>query len=84
MEAHRYCKKCLTRDIIDKDEYFARLQEMIEEVEPELRTPSDEYESRLLVCKECERLADGMCRACGCYVELRANIKTNSCPYELW
>ena len=29
-------------------------------------------------------LADGMCRACGCFVELRAAIKTNVCSYGKW
>ena len=27
---------------------------------------------------------DGMCRACGCYVELRAAMRKNACPYEKW
>lgn len=80
----RFCKKCLTRDLMDKDAYFKDLQEMIANIDPERKTPSDLYESRLTICKECDYLADGMCRACGCYVELRAAIRTNSCSYKKW
>lgn len=81
---YRFCKKCLTRDMIDKDTYFQTLQELVANV-PESESVSDSlYEERLSICTECERLADGMCRACGCYVELRAKIEKNSCPYEKW
>lgn len=81
---YRFCKKCLTRDMIDKDTYFQTLQELVANV-PESESVSDSlYEERLSICTGCERLADGMCRACGCYVELRAKIEKNSCPYEKW
>lgn len=80
----RFCKKCLTRDMIDKDTYFSTLQEMIAAVSGEVRASDALYEERLNKCKACGRLADGMCRACGCYVELRAVIDKNSCPYNEW
>lgn len=83
-ENYRFCKKCLTRDLIDKDDYFKTLQEMIANVTGEDRAPDEVYEERLRRCTECERLADGMCRGCGCFVELRAVILKNRCPYELW
>ena len=31
-----------------------------------------------------DMLLQGMCRACGCFVELRAVIAVNSCPYDKW
>lgn len=70
--------------MIDKDEYFKTLQEMIDNIDASVKAVPEVYEARLSACKECERLADGMCRACGCYVELRAAIGTNSCPYSKW
>ena len=70
--------------MIGKDEYFKTLQELIDNIPKEVKAPSDLYEKRLDTCKECDRLADGMCAACGCYVELRAAKAGNSCPYELW
>ena len=42
------------------------------------------YEQRLAICKECERLNEGTCAACGCYVELRALSPMSKCPYKLW
>ena len=80
----RFCKKCLTRDMIDKDAYYRTLQELIDNINEEVKTPSEEYERRLLVCTDCDKLYDGMCRGCGCYVELRAAKKSNKCPYEIW
>ena len=80
----RFCKKCLTRDLIGKDDFFKTLKALIEDIDEEVRTPKDRYEERLKVCTECERLYDGMCAACGCYVELRAAKTNNSCPYDKW
>ena len=73
----RYCRKCLTRDMIAQEEYIANL-------DPDIKTSEPLYEDRLAVCKECDMLLDGMCRSCGCYVELRAVIEKNICPREKW
>lgn len=83
-ENYRFCKKCLTRDIIDKDDFFKTLKMLIDGIDKNEKTPSEEYERRLNVCLSCERLADGMCNACGCYVELRAAKKDTHCPYKNW
>ena len=40
----------------------------------------DLYEKRLGICSSCERLMSGMCRLCGCFVELRAVQKVRKCP----
>ena len=52
-ENFRFCRKCLTRDMITKDEYFKTLQELIENIPEEIKTPSDLYEKRLHTCTEC-------------------------------
>ena len=83
-ENFRFCRKCLTRDMIGRDEYFKTLQDLIDNIPEEVKTPSETYEKRLHICTECERLADGMCAACGCYVELRAAKAAGYCPYRLW
>ncbi len=82
-EPKRVCRKCLTRDM-DKAAYFDNLHNYIQNLDEEIKVASEEYEQRLSVCKQCELLADGMCRACGCFVELRAVIRKNACPYEKW
>lgn len=79
----RHCRKCLTRDMNQK-EYFENLHTYIANLEEDVKVSEPLYERRLLVCKSCDLLYDGMCRACGCYVELRAVMKKNGCPYEKW
>ncbi len=78
-EDWRFCKKCLIRDF-DEGELFQTMQEYISRMAPEIRTQPEEYERRLAVCRECEKLLGGMCGACGCYVELRAAVKKQYCP----
>lgn len=80
----RVCKKCLTRDMISQAAYFQNMYQYIENMDAEIKVNQPLYEKRLMVCKQCDLLADGMCRACGCYVELRAAMKKKSCPYEKW
>ena len=80
----RICKKCLTRDMIDKADYFKSMYDYIENLDPDIKTEDSLYEKRLATCNECERLADGMCRGCGCFVEMRAAVAKNACPYEKW
>lgn len=82
-ENGRICRKCLTRDM-DKAEYFENLHSYIANLDEEIKVEESLYEERLSLCKACDLLADGMCRACGCYVELRAVMRKNSCPYEKW
>lgn len=84
LQTLRYCRKCLTRDMIGQEEYFKNLQEYIANIETELKVTEDLYEERLAVCKDCELLLEGMCRSCGCYVELRAAMKKNACPRHKW
>lgn len=78
-ESVRYCKKCLLRDI-KEDTYFKNLQEYIAGLEEEIKVSNEEYEERLKLCKQCENLLNGMCRICGCFVELRAAMIKNYCP----
>lgn len=63
-------------------------QKMIEKyksaIKLEDQPPAEEYERRLSICKECEKLNAGTCDACGCYVELRAASKMVHCPYKKW
>lgn len=77
------CYKCLLREM-DEDQYFANLHDYIARIEEDIKAPSALYEERLAVCKECDYLQEGMCRACGCFVELRAAITTNTCSYGKW
>ena len=57
---------------------------LLREMDQDIKADGVLYEERLAVCKQCDMLLQGMCRACGCFVELRAVIAVNSCPYDKW
>lgn len=80
----RFCKKCLTRDLVGQEEYFQNLHEYIANMDADIKVTEEVYESRLQVCLGCDFLLQGMCRTCGCYVELRAVVAKNSCPNKKW
>lgn len=84
MENRRVCKRCLTRDMADQESVFQNLHEYIKNLDQDIRAEDGLYESRLSVCLSCDKLLQGMCRVCGCYVELRAAVAARSCPYEKW
>lgn len=84
MENFRVCRRCLTRDMMDKAALFQNMYDYIDNLDESIKTNQPLYEKRLMICKECDLLADGMCRACGCFVEMRAALAKNSCPYDKW
>ena len=69
---------------MDKDEYFNSLHDYMERIDEDLRAPASLYEERLGVCSGCDYLNAGLCGACGCFVELRAYLTKNVCPYNKW
>lgn len=69
---------------MDQAAYFQNLRDYIANLDEDVKAEDTLYEKRLSFCKECDLLLDGMCRACGCFVELRAAIRTNGCPYDKW
>lgn len=79
MEDTRICRRCLLRDMTENG-YFKSIREYIEGIDEDIKTNDLEYEHRLTICKECENLMNGMCRICGCFVEIRASISSNYCP----
>ncbi len=79
LQNQRICKKCLLRDM-PEGEYFKNMYDYIEHLDPDVKTEAEEYEARLNACRVCDRLANGMCRVCGCFVEMRAAVKKNRCP----
>lgn len=75
----RICRKCLLQDM-DEEEYFSDMRKYIENLDEDLKVDEKVYQERLSVCRECESLISGMCRICGCFVEMRAVMRKNSCP----
>ena len=74
-----YCKRCLLSEIV-KDKYFENVYEYISLIPAEQKCSDEVYKNRLAACKECDKLVNGMCSECGCFVEVRAVRKINRCP----
>lgn len=79
------CKRCLLAEI-DVDGLYKKVSELIELMPEDVKAPDDIYQKRLNICRSCESLENGICRECGCFVELRAASKKNYCPsvYKHW
>ncbi|MVX63820.1 hypothetical protein GKZ28_08945 [Clostridium chromiireducens] len=75
----RFCKKCLLDELFEEKEY-QHLQDYIRNLDNNIKTEDEEYKKRLDVCKQCDNLINGMCKICGCFVEMRAAVKKNYCP----
>lgn len=80
----RTCKRCLTRELADQAKEFQNIRDYIDNLDVDIKSPDVLYEERLSICKECDMLLAGMCRKCGCYVELRAAVTKNYCPDKKW
>lgn len=78
-EGLRVCKKCLLREM-PEGEYFKNMYDYIAHLDPDIKADGALYEERLAACKACAQLMNGMCRVCGCFVEMRAAVKKNYCP----
>ncbi|MDD2648465.1 MAG: DUF6171 family protein [Eubacteriales bacterium] len=65
------CRVCLLRDMRESG-LFQTVSDYISSIPAEEKTPDDEYEKRLLLCRSCDNLKNAMCALCGCFVEARA------------
>lgn len=66
-------------EVLSKEEYL-HMKEYLSAIDDYIKTDTEEYEERLKICKECNSLINGMCKLCGCIVEIRAAVKKNYCP----
>ena len=73
------CKKCL---LLEAGERAAlkSVKDYLELLSHEEKVSESIYNDRLEKCRNCDFLISGMCRKCGCYVEIRAALKNKECP----
>ena len=83
MGSSKFCKKCLLAEL-DNEKLLAEVRQAIDRLADDMKVSDEIYRERLETCKECDYLNEGTCGACGCYVELRAAVKTGRCPYKKW
>lgn len=76
------CKKCLIG--VQAEDYLQLIEKNRAAVSSKDRTPDDMYSARIAKCEACDYLSGPTCRACGCYVELRAMRRSVHCPYKKW
>ena len=79
----RFCRKCLPEQI-QEGAYIDSLRAYVANLDPELKVEDGVYEERLAICSSCKMFTEAMCRACGCFVEMRGAMKKNHCPYDHW
>ena len=79
----RFCRKCLLADL-DDEKLLAEVRTAVDRLPEDAKVSEKRYKERLDICIGCDRLNEGTCGACGCYVELRAAAKTGRCPYKKW
>lgn len=82
------CIRCLLSDQ-GGQVYRDRVERLLAMMDKDVKAEAALYEKRLAVCRSCEKLSGeettaGTCLACGCYVELRAAVRKNRCPYHFW
>lgn len=73
------CKRCLLYEAGEKAAY-TQVQAYLDTVPTEELASPAMRDSRLELCRRCDQLIAGMCRKCGCYVEVRAALKDSTCP----
>lgn len=78
----RICVRCLLRDMAEADK--AMIEKYKAAIKKSDQVSDEEYERRLDICKTCEKLHEGTCLACGCYVELRAASRAAHCSHKKW
>ena len=79
----KICTRCLLRDF-SREQYEKIIVEGIKALPPEELVSDTVLSGRLQICKDCEKINQGTCLACGCYVEIRAATKKGKCPYKKW
>ncbi|RKJ41816.1 hypothetical protein D7X94_03110 [Acutalibacter sp. 1XD8-33] len=76
------CKRCFLNEL--DGEYFKSIYQYINNIPREQKAPTEEYVRRLAICKSCGDLKNGMCAQCGCFAEVRAAKKGQTCPNSRW
>jgi len=73
------CRRCLLWELEDSD-HTRHIYEYIASLPEDVKAEEAVAKGRLEACRSCDCLVNGMCKLCGCYVEVRAAKKGQSCP----
>ena len=79
----KICTRCLLKDF-SKEDYDKIIVSGLSALPAGELVSEDVTARRLDICKDCEKINQGTCLACGCYVEIRAATRKGKCPYSKW
>lgn len=79
-EGTPFCRRCLLAEFAEGKKLYELIRDYIAAIPEEQRAEEAVYRARLDACRRCDWLANGMCRQCGCYVEVRAAKAGQRCP----
>lgn len=79
----KICTRCLLKDF-SKEQYEAIVINGLSSLPKEDLASDEVTANRLCICSQCDKLNQGTCLACGCFVELRAALTKGKCPYGKW
>lgn len=79
----KICLRCLISEL-DPEGEGARIADGIAKINEADKCTGKDYDARLQMCRNCDKLISGTCLSCGCYVEIRAAIKKGRCPEKKW
>ena len=77
------CRRCLMEGV-KKEDILQKIEEYLNALPLEERTPAEQYQKRLTVCETCSRMENGLCKECGCFVLYRAGKNSSDCPSGRW
>ncbi len=75
----KFCLRCYL-DGLEAGPEPGAMAEYIARIDPEQRAAEAVYRKRLETCAGCSSRIGGVCRLCGCFVELRAARAFQCCP----
>ncbi len=79
----KICTRCLLKDF-SREQYEKIVVEGIRALPAEDLVSEEIKSVRLGYCRQCDKINQGTCLACGCFVEIRAVTKKGRCPYKKW
>lgn len=50
----------------------------------QVKADNKTIEDRVNKCQGCEHLKESRCSQCGCFIALKAGLKSEKCPLEKW
>lgn len=79
--ARKPCKRCLLSQMPEERELQKLIKERIALLPDDEKADEAVQKERLSVCQNCDKLVNGTCGLCGCYVEIRAAKVKMACPH---